>query len=470
MEQAHRGRKRPMAHLEGDEVPRAVRRWRDHSPCIAPAPKTAPDSPVPLDPPPSFLNCAPHTHISGVQGMIESFESVDEDDASVRTMFPHPDSKDLGTAAPDTGTDYDQTGLYIVEDERFCLENLDPDVVDAIFVAATAEREEADNAILDPPFDAILNPPLDPCGSLMTTGIPSDDSTSPFEAAPDQSTDETEVQTVEAIVSRVLEIFPDADTNLLAAFLQDHLSAHGAADILEITLEHLMTDAEILEQIQPVQQVMCIDDKEVADQCGCCFEDVPTAHTVKCSQGHSFCATCISRYISRELAHRNTVFACMDIGECRVSLSFSVVRPHLSPHLIKLYEKCLQQTELEAANLDNLEDCPFCDWACVIEIPKEEAVWFSCGNQPDCGAISCRLCREKQHLWRTCAQAMEGDSMGTRIAMEEAMSEALMRKCPGCQTGTSRTQSTLPNSDSRCRIMQFHSLYQGRRGTCILFL
>lgn len=55
-----------------------------------------------------------------------------------------------------------------------------------------------------------------------------------------------------------------------------------------------------------------------------------------------------------------------------------------------------QQKEIEDAGLEGLEECPFCEWKCVIEASREEEKLFRCGNEEGgCGVVSCRMCKKE---------------------------------------------------------------------------
>ena len=54
-----------------------------------------------------------------------------------------------------------------------------------------------------------------------------------------------------------------------------------------------------------------------------------------------------------------------------------------------------QQKQIMEAGLDGLEECPFCEWKCVLEVSTEEDKLFRCGNEEGgCGVVSCRSCKK----------------------------------------------------------------------------
>ena len=58
--------------------------------------------------------------------------------------------------------------------------------------------------------------------------------------------------------------------------------------------------------------------------------------------------------------------------------------------------KQIQIAELEKADIEGLEKCPFCQFATIMNTTPEENKCFSCLN-PECGKNSCRLCQESYH-------------------------------------------------------------------------
>lgn len=75
------------------------------------------------------------------------------------------------------------------------------------------------------------------------------------------------------------------------------------------------------------------------------------------------------------------------------------------------------------ANLQNLQEYP------DIEVNRE----FRC-LRDDCGVVSCRACRKETHIPKTCEEAALDLGHSARHGIEEAMSEALIRKCNKCST------------------------------------
>ena len=112
---------------------------------------------------------------------------------------------------------------------------------------------------------------------------------------------------------------------------------------------------------------------------------------VQCPEAHLFCVSCMTTYSETLLGAHDPKIVCMDQSGCKLAFPESELRRFLSPKLIQLYERVKQQKEIESAGLDNLEECPFCDYKVVIENEQEKL--FRCENA-ECGAVSCRSCKK----------------------------------------------------------------------------
>jgi TRIAD3 protein (E3 ubiquitin-protein ligase RNF216) len=80
----------------------------------------------------------------------------------------------------------------------------------------------------------------------------------------------------------------------------------------------------------------------------------------------------------------------------------------------------------------NLEKCPWCDFAMVMDLPPEENKIFVCQSAA-CGKHSCRLCKQESHIPLRCEEVEKKVQASFRLSVEEAMSEAFIRECPGCK-------------------------------------
>lgn len=117
----------------------------------------------------------------------------------------------------------------------------------------------------------------------------------------------------------------------------------------------------------------------------------------QCPDAHLFCTTCVISYASTLLGEQNHQIACMDQSGCKLLFSPIELRRFLPPKLLELYERICQRKELEAAGLEGLEECPFCEYQVVIENEHEKL--FRC-ERPDCGAVTCRKCKKMVSISR----------------------------------------------------------------------
>ncbi|ESK93036.1 ring finger [Moniliophthora roreri MCA 2997] len=176
-------------------------------------------------------------------------------------------------------------------------------------------------------------------------------------------------------------------------------------------------------------------EEEIGDdiECGCCFSAYAFIKMIQCEDGHLFCTECMTSYAEGLLGSHNVNIVCMDQSGCKLPFPVSELRRFLPEKLMELYERIKQRKEIEMAGIEGLEECPFCEYKCVIE-NKEEKL-FRCGNEENCGAISCRQCKKPDHLPKSCKEMEEDRVLDGRHTIEEAMTRALMRNCPKCGKG-----------------------------------
>lgn len=118
-----------------------------------------------------------------------------------------------------------------------------------------------------------------------------------------------------------------------------------------------------------------------------------------------------------------------------------------------LLEKIRSEKAVEAAGLAGLSYCPHCSFGCVIDNPGTStqildspmtkhalirSYWldeklFYCFNE-ECKKITCRQCQKPDHLPKTCDEYAADLKTDTIHRVEEAMTEALLKRCPHCTT------------------------------------
>ena len=192
---------------------------------------------------------------------------------------------------------------------------------------------------------------------------------------------------------------------------------------------------------EAVQRLEIIEADNLADQkaqgaivqCKCCFEDeIPLNRAVGCggAEVHFFCFSCVRQLADTQVGMMKHEMACMDESGCAVPLSIGGIGQAVTIKIIDKLAFYQQQAEIMAANIEGLEQCPFCEFKAICEPIEVEPVFF-CQN-PDCGRPSCRKCHENTHLPRTCQEAKADKGLSARHQVEEARSEAMMRPCPKC--------------------------------------
>jgi len=167
-------------------------------------------------------------------------------------------------------------------------------------------------------------------------------------------------------------------------------------------------------------------------ECQCCFSDVPFNNMTHCIELHFFCLDCARRNAETELGNSRHKLVCMDGSGCKAEFPQDELHRFLDEKTMKALSKLEQEEALRVADIEGLEECPFCDYAAIcepVEIDKE----FRCEN-PECLEISCRQCRRKTHIPLSCKEAAKDDKINIRHAIEEAMTEAMIRKCNKCKT------------------------------------
>ncbi|BEJ13178.1 hypothetical protein CspHIS471_0303520 [Cutaneotrichosporon sp. HIS471] len=164
-------------------------------------------------------------------------------------------------------------------------------------------------------------------------------------------------------------------------------------------------------------------------ECGCCFDEEALEDLVACPEGHMFCRQCVTSLAENKLGEQLTNITCMDISQCDAAFTDAVLADVCGEKTMSLYHRLRQIKDLEMAAIDGLESCPSCPFAMVIENPDEKL--FRCFN-PDCNKVTCRKCKRPDHIPKRCEEVEENFKLDKRHAIEEAMSAALMRRCPKC--------------------------------------
>jgi TRIAD3 protein (E3 ubiquitin-protein ligase RNF216) len=142
---------------------------------------------------------------------------------------------------------------------------------------------------------------------------------------------------------------------------------------------------------------------------------------------HFFCLDCAKRNADNEIGQSRYKLRCMDGSGCTAEFSRQQVQRFLDDKTLAALARIQQDDEIRMAELDGLAKCPFCDFAAIcppVEIDRE----FRCRNS-ECERTSCRLCRQETHIPLSCKDFAKENRATIRHAVEEAMTEALVRSC-----------------------------------------
>ncbi|KAL8769461.1 MAG: hypothetical protein Q9209_004522 [Squamulea sp. 1 TL-2023] len=211
--------------------------------------------------------------------------------------------------------------------------------------------------------------------------------------------------------------------------LQNELEAARAQRKKFQTQRQIKRDAEAAEAAEEKE---LRDNKQVIE-CGSCFDEVPINKITFCNgdEPHSACFECVTTWVKTKIGESRHQVPCIVDAGCRASYSRHERTRFLDIRTIEKLERLEQQTCLREANLPNLEECPFCDFAAEcppVEVDKE----FRCGN-PECQKVSCRKCKVATHIPLSCEEFKKENGLTERHQIEEARTQALLRRCPRCK-------------------------------------
>jgi len=168
--------------------------------------------------------------------------------------------------------------------------------------------------------------------------------------------------------------------------------------------------------------------------CGCCFDECAQNSMVHCNGAkvHWFCVNCARQNAEVVLGDGRYELCCMSTDGCAAGFSRDQKDRFLDADTEMGLDKVEQETILRLANIEGLASCPFCPFAALLP-PAEEDRVFECQNDK-CLKASCRLCKQETHIPKTCEEVARENNGHVRHRIEEAMSEALIRRCNKCKT------------------------------------
>eukprot|EP00011_Vannellida_sp_DIVA3-517-6-12_P007986 CAMPEP_0114626616 /NCGR_PEP_ID=MMETSP0168-20121206/11875_1 /TAXON_ID=95228 ORGANISM="Vannella sp., Strain DIVA3 517/6/12" /NCGR_SAMPLE_ID=MMETSP0168 /ASSEMBLY_ACC=CAM_ASM_000044 /LENGTH=424 /DNA_ID=CAMNT_0001837929 /DNA_START=34 /DNA_END=1305 /DNA_ORIENTATION=+ len=240
-------------------------------------------------------------------------------------------------------------------------------------------------------------------------------------------------------------------------FMEVDIDFVPSRDLLENELAFLREERELERREKAVAKEREKKRQEAVEkgdavECGCCFEEEAADLMTCCGSGHSFCYDCALNAAKMVMERSKTRLACLESG-CEDVFAENEAKKFMDRKQFKLWERRVQQAELAAAGIIDLEECPFCDFGMVID--DDELLVFICQN-PGCMKQSCRKCKGISHLPLRCEEVEDATTVKRRNFMHEKMTEALVRTCPACKKNFFKEEGcnkmTCPCGQSMCYV------------------
>lgn len=171
-------------------------------------------------------------------------------------------------------------------------------------------------------------------------------------------------------------------------------------------------------------------------ECKCCYGEYTFDQMVCCKSGHLFCSTCLARHVETRVFGIGNLGAqskesgkaleilCMS-ANCGQGFSELCLQRCLDDKVLKKYNELQFKLVVENA-CDNIAKCPRCNFMAIPD-PNWPPCLFHC---PECKFKSCVDCGEEYHPGIRCDQVESKAAAGGRCAVEEAMTNAMIRSCP----------------------------------------
>ncbi|KAH9807824.1 RING finger protein [Teratosphaeria destructans] len=187
-------------------------------------------------------------------------------------------------------------------------------------------------------------------------------------------------------------------------------------------------DAKKAAEQENLQQAM---ERGETAECQACFEDLPMNRQVHCDGDtpHFTCYDCITTYIKTQVGDSRCNVLCT--AGCQAAYPPNQLNQLQDKQLLAKLAELEQEKAIRDAGLEDLEECPFCDYKAILP-PIEEDFEFRCAN-PECEKVSCRRCKSISHIPISCEQHAKDNKINTRHKIEEAMTAALIRTCNNCK-------------------------------------
>ncbi|CAK3930414.1 Hypothetical predicted protein [Lecanosticta acicola] len=166
-------------------------------------------------------------------------------------------------------------------------------------------------------------------------------------------------------------------------------------------------------------------------ECQACFEDLPMNRQIHCNgdTAHFTCFECAETYIKSEVGESRCRVLCT--AGCGAGFAHAQLQLLADKPLLEKLSQLQQEKDIRDAGLDDLEECPFCDYKAILP-PVDVDFEFRCAN-PECEKVSCRRCKAISHVPQSCEEHAKDNKLNTRHKIEEAMTAAMIRSCNKCK-------------------------------------
>lgn len=187
-------------------------------------------------------------------------------------------------------------------------------------------------------------------------------------------------------------------------------------------------------------------------ECSACFDDLPMNRQVHCDglTAHFTCYDCITAYIKSEVGESRCRLLCP--AGCGAGFVPNQLNLLEDKTLLEKFAELEQEKAIRDAGLEDLEECPFCDYKAILP-PIEEDFEFRCAN-PECEQVSCRRCKSISHIPMSCEQNAKENKISSRHKIEEAMTAAMIRSCNRCKKHFIKEYGCNKMTCPSCRNMQ----------------
>ncbi|KAF1821620.1 uncharacterized protein K489DRAFT_321846, partial [Dissoconium aciculare CBS 342.82] len=191
-------------------------------------------------------------------------------------------------------------------------------------------------------------------------------------------------------------------------------------------------EAQNARKLEEEQNIKAATAAGAIAECQACFDEMPMNRQIHCDGpvAHFTCFSCAETYINAEVGQSRCRVLCT--AGCGAGFAPAQINLLADKDLLARLARIQQLADIRDAGLDDLEECPFCEYKAIMDISKDEDSEFRCAA-PDCGIVSCRRCNKGSHLPQTCKEAEDERRLDGRHRIEEAMSAAFVRRCNGCR-------------------------------------